>query len=125
MQGDYTSTAGGEAMDPAGSLSLWRTIRCRKFRIAFCGLLFLALAIGYHQTSGPWYESTAQVLVLKKHLETAPISGPNVVERPTEEYLPTHMLIRCGHRDRRNARSPPVPDRWRGIEADPRRWRPR
>ena len=80
-------------MAPAGSLSLWRTIRRRKFRIAFCGLRFLALAIAYHQTSGPWYESTAQVLVLKKHLETAPISGPNVVERPTEEYLPTHMLI--------------------------------
>src|SRR5262249_39549380 len=42
--------------------------------------------------AGPWYESSAQVLVIKKHLETSPITDPGQ-GRPQEDYLATHMLL--------------------------------
>jgi uncharacterized protein involved in exopolysaccharide biosynthesis len=74
-------------------LSIWQTVRRRKFRILLCAAFFIGLAVLYHQIAGPWNESSAQLLVLKKRLDTAPISGPSLVERPVDDYLPTHMLI--------------------------------
>jgi len=42
--------------------------------------------------TGPWYESSAQALVLKEQLPSEPISGPNPEARQ-EDSLSTHMLL--------------------------------
>jgi capsular exopolysaccharide synthesis family protein len=67
-------------------------LRRRGWRIALGALAGLALAVLYCVLFGPWYESTAQVLVLRKRLETSPISGPDQ-GRPQEDYLSTHILL--------------------------------
>ncbi len=41
---------------------------------------------------GPWYDSNAQLLVIKKRLDTAPITLPDQA-RIQEDYLSTHMLL--------------------------------
>jgi hypothetical protein len=43
---------------------------------------------------GPWYQSTALLLIIKRHLETSPMLGPNLAH-PPEDSLSTHMLILC------------------------------
>jgi capsular exopolysaccharide synthesis family protein len=94
MEREYVSGADQEAQSTTHSLALWQTIRRRKVRILICAAVFIALAVLYHQSAGPWYESTGQVLVLKKHLDTSPIlGGSNADTRLVEDYLPTHMLI--------------------------------
>jgi capsular exopolysaccharide synthesis family protein len=70
----------------------WQAIRRHKWRVVSGVTFAVALATAYAILTGPWYESTAQLLVRKKHLETAPISGPNAVQ-PAEDYLGTHILI--------------------------------
>lgn len=67
---------------------LWR----RKGRLTLFLVLGVALAVGYCLLFGPWYESSAQVLVIKKRLETSPITDP-AQGRPPEDYLSTHMLL--------------------------------
>jgi capsular exopolysaccharide synthesis family protein len=67
-------------------------VRRRKWRILLCLVLGLAGAVVYCLLAGPWYESSAQVLVIKKRLETSPISEPGQ-GRPQEDYLATHMLL--------------------------------
>jgi uncharacterized protein involved in exopolysaccharide biosynthesis len=67
-------------------------LRRRGWRIAFGALAGLMLAVLYCVLFGPWYESSAQVLVLRKRLETSPISGPDQ-GRPQEDYLSTHILL--------------------------------
>jgi capsular exopolysaccharide synthesis family protein len=67
---------------------LWR----RSWSVLLGVAAGLALGVLACALLGPWYESSAQVLVLKKHLDTAPISGPEQ-GRPPEEYLATHMLL--------------------------------
>jgi capsular exopolysaccharide synthesis family protein len=67
-------------------------IRRRKVRILVCLALGVALAVAYCALAGPWYESTAEVLVIKKRLQTSPISDPGQVP-PQEDYLATHMLL--------------------------------
>jgi uncharacterized protein involved in exopolysaccharide biosynthesis len=75
------------------SLAVWQIVRRRKYRIVMTVLAAVFLVWLYHQITGPWYEATAQVMVLKKHLQTSPISGPTGPGEPAEDYLPTHMLI--------------------------------
>jgi succinoglycan biosynthesis transport protein ExoP len=67
---------------------LWR----RKRRVVLFPAIGVALAVGYCFLFGPWYESSAQILVIKKQLETAPITDP-AQGRAQEEYLSTHMLL--------------------------------
>jgi uncharacterized protein involved in exopolysaccharide biosynthesis len=67
-------------------------VRRRKWRLVLCLVLGLAVAAASCVLVGPWYESSAQVLVIKKRLETSPISDPGQ-GRPQEDYLATHMLL--------------------------------
>lgn len=72
---------------------LWFTIWSHKWRIVTGVALGFLAAIFYHVSTGPWYESTARLLVIKKQLETAPISVPVNSSRVQEEYLPTHLMV--------------------------------
>jgi uncharacterized protein involved in exopolysaccharide biosynthesis len=71
---------------------VWQIIRRRKGRILLVMMLGLALATLYSAVSGPWYDANAQLLVIKKRLDTTPITGPDHV-RVQEDYLSTHMLL--------------------------------
>ena len=55
---------------------LARVLHRRKRWIVLGSLLGLALAATFHQLTGPWFEATAQLVILKKKLDTTPISGP-------------------------------------------------
>jgi polysaccharide biosynthesis transport protein len=88
-----TESPAAESRASRPSSLLGQTIRRRKVRIVLGVLAVLSLAALYHEFAGPWYVATAQVLVLKKHLDTSPISGPNVTGHVLEDYLPTHMHI--------------------------------
>src|SRR5436190_23160330 len=70
----------------------WQVIRRRKGRILAITLLGLGAAMVYCMVSGPWYDSTTQLLVIKKRLDTTPITGPDQT-RAQEDYLSTHMLL--------------------------------
>jgi capsular exopolysaccharide synthesis family protein len=67
-------------------------VRRRKSRILLGLALGVAAAAAYCYLAGPWYDSSAQVLVIKKRLETSPISDPGP-GHPQEDYLATHMLL--------------------------------
>jgi uncharacterized protein involved in exopolysaccharide biosynthesis len=71
---------------------VWQILCRRKGRLLAMVLLGLALAAAYCAVSGPWYDSSAQLLVIKKRLDTTPLSGPDHV-RVQEDYLSTHMLL--------------------------------
>ena len=71
---------------------VWNILRRRKGRILLSILLMMAFATAYCALAGPWYDSTAQLLVIKKRLDTTPITGPDQV-RAQDEYLSTHMLL--------------------------------
>jgi len=88
-------------VDPAGvpgkgegevQLSLWRVIRRRRWKIAVGVVVGLSLGVLFGVLTGPWYESTAEILVVKKQLQTEPLSGPNRDVRQ-DDYLATHMLL--------------------------------
>src|SRR3954453_8400754 len=88
-------------VDPAGvpgkgegdvPLSLWRVVRRRRWRIVGGVVVGLALGLLFGLLTGPWYESTAEILVIKKQLQTEPLSGPNREARQ-DDYLSTHMLL--------------------------------
>jgi polysaccharide biosynthesis transport protein len=73
-------------------LSLGRVLRRHRWRIALGVVVGLSLGVLFGALTGPWYESTAQLLVIKNRLDTAPISGPSPEQRP-DDYLSTHMLL--------------------------------
>jgi polysaccharide biosynthesis transport protein len=73
-------------------LSLWRVIRRRKWKIAVGVVVGLSLGVLFGVLTGPWYESTAEILVVKKQLQTEPLSGPSRDLRQ-DDYLATHMLL--------------------------------
>jgi uncharacterized protein involved in exopolysaccharide biosynthesis len=76
----------------AAYLEVWQVVRRRKWRILAMVVLALTAGAAYALLDGPWYDATAQLLVIKKRLETTPISGPEQA-RAQEEYLSTHMLL--------------------------------
>ena len=57
----------------------------------------LAMATLFCLLSGPRYDSPAQLLVIKKRLDTAPITGPDQFH-PNDDYLSTHMLLIASRR---------------------------
>jgi len=73
-------------------LEAWQVLRRRKWRLILVLMIGLALAASYCVLSGPRYESTTQLLVIKKRLDTSPITGPDQVHAP-DDYLSTHMLL--------------------------------
>src|SRR5262245_13587315 len=71
---------------------MWGLLRRRRGRIALGVFVGAALAVAACAVFGPWYESNARLLVDRKRLETAPLSGPQQGQ-PPEDYLSTHILI--------------------------------
>jgi uncharacterized protein involved in exopolysaccharide biosynthesis len=76
---------------------LWKLIRRHKLRILLGVVLGLALGTLACALGGPWYDSNAQMLVIKKRFDTAPITGPDQ-NRAHEDYLSTHMLLIASRR---------------------------
>src|SRR5437588_2478347 len=70
-----------------------RVLQRRKWCIVLSLAIAIASAFAIHQLCGPWHKASAQILVLKKRLDTQPISGPPTPGQPQDDYLPTHMLI--------------------------------
>jgi uncharacterized protein involved in exopolysaccharide biosynthesis len=96
MGGQHDPSANGRsaAYGPgiAVYLEVWRVVRGRKWRILALVVLALTAGAMYVLLDGPWYDASAQLLVIKKRLETTPISGPDQA-RAQEEYLSTHILL--------------------------------
>jgi polysaccharide biosynthesis transport protein len=88
-----TESAADESRASLPTSLLWQAVGRQKLRMVLGVLAVLSAAVLYHQLKGPWYVATAEVLVLKKQLDTSPISGPNVTGHVLEDYLPTHMVI--------------------------------
>jgi capsular exopolysaccharide synthesis family protein len=78
--------------ESSGHLSL-EFVRRRKWRIVVAVAVSLTMGLLYCALFGPWYESTSQVLVIKKRLETAPISGPNSSQSEPEDYQPVLQTL--------------------------------
>jgi succinoglycan biosynthesis transport protein ExoP len=76
---------------------VWEIVRRGKWRILLLVVLGLAAGAAYGALTGPWYDSSAQMLVIKKRLDTTPISGPDQA-RAQEEYLSTHILLMTSRR---------------------------
>ena len=76
---------------------LWQLLRRRKGRIVLTFLVGLAAAALFAIVAGPWYDSSVQLLVIKKRFDTAPITGTDQARAP-EEYLSTHMLLIASRR---------------------------
>jgi polysaccharide biosynthesis transport protein len=87
----HSTTAPGKAEGHV-PLNLGRAFRRNRWRIVVGVVVGLGLGVLYGVLTGPWYESTAEVWVFKKRLDTAPMSGPNSEARP-DDYLSTHMLL--------------------------------
>jgi uncharacterized protein involved in exopolysaccharide biosynthesis len=76
---------------------LWHALRRRKGRIVLALLLGIAGAVLFCAAAGPWYDSSAQLLVIKKRFDTAPITAADQ-GRASEDYLSTHMLLIASHK---------------------------
>lgn len=86
------SRATGSADNGPGQL-FGRILRRRK-RWIILGLVLGALAgLAYYALRGKEYESTAQILIIKKRLDTSPLSGTSPAGSPSEDYLSSHQLI--------------------------------
>jgi uncharacterized protein involved in exopolysaccharide biosynthesis len=96
MQTQRDLSSGGGTLPQGQGLAayqeVWGIVRRGKWRILLLMVLGLAGGAAYGVLTGPWYDSNAQLLVIKKRLDTTPISGPEQA-RAQEEYLSTHMLL--------------------------------
>jgi uncharacterized protein involved in exopolysaccharide biosynthesis len=100
IQPDRPITVPSALMGPGTTAfqDVWQAIVRRKWRILATIVLAVAVGCGYCLYAGPWYTSTAQLLVIKKRLETTPISGPDQPHVVQDDYLSTHMLIIASRR---------------------------
>lgn len=73
-------------------LDLLGLVQRRKGRIALGVFAGVALAAAACAVIGPWYEASARLLVIRKRLDTTPLSGAPQGHLP-EDYLSTHILI--------------------------------
>jgi uncharacterized protein involved in exopolysaccharide biosynthesis len=73
-------------------LEIWQIFWRRKGRILLVMIVGLLGAAGYCAVTGPRYDSSTQLLVFKKRLDTTPITGPDQNRAP-DDYLSTHMLL--------------------------------
>jgi len=72
----------------------WRVVVRRKWIIVLGAVLGLAAGSSYLLLTGPDYESTAEVLVIKKHLDNfSPTTGESSGQGPAEDYLATHQAV--------------------------------
>lgn len=98
---DLTHSSFHERALPA-YLEVWHILWRRKGRILFVLMLGLLGAALYCSFSGPRYDSTTQLLVIKKRLDTTPITGPDQAHA-ADDYLSTHMLLITSRRVIRRA----------------------
>jgi capsular exopolysaccharide synthesis family protein len=71
----------------------WRIVLRHKWIMVLGVVLGLVSGSLYFALKGPEYESTAELLVIKKHLETSPISGEASGQIQAEDYLATHQAV--------------------------------
>jgi capsular exopolysaccharide synthesis family protein len=71
----------------------WRIALRHKWIMAMGVVLGLATGSLYFALKGPDYESTAELLVIKKHLDNSPISGEAAGQIQPEDYLATHQAV--------------------------------
>ncbi len=92
-QNHYVSSMGGEPQEK--HFDFFRIMRRRKGLLFFGALAGLSCGLlGGWFLGGLNYESSAKILVIKKHLETAPISGPNAAQpQQVEDYLSSHQIV--------------------------------
>src|SRR5437870_11276431 len=86
-----TSSALAESPETLGYLNLWQIVRRRKWRVLLGVFTCLILGTAYLVLSGPQYESTAAVLVLKKRLETR--SEEHTSELQSRGHLVCRLLL--------------------------------
>jgi polysaccharide biosynthesis transport protein len=84
--------AGTTSEEKWAYLDVGGLVRRRKGRIALGVFVGVALAVAACAVIGPWYESSARLLVSRKQLVTTPLSGTSPGQAP-EDYLSTHILI--------------------------------
>ena len=76
-----------------GHLSLLRVAWQRKPLVALGLVIGLALGAFYYAQKTPVYQSTAQVLVIKKRPEALPLPGTDPRLSSYEDYLATHVAL--------------------------------
>lgn len=72
---------------------LWRMLRRRRWLLFFSALAGLGLGLGFYLYRGPEYQASARILVIKKRLETSPLSLPSPPQGLMEDYLSTHQVV--------------------------------
>jgi capsular exopolysaccharide synthesis family protein len=73
--------------------SLWRIAWRRKSLVALGVVVGLVLGGLYYAQKSPVYQSTAQVLVIKKRPDALPLSGADPRLSYFEDYLSTHVTL--------------------------------
>src|SRR5438105_8560406 len=87
------SSSGTASAEGAPDQLFLRILRRRKRWIMLGILLGCAAGVALYAIRGREYESTAQILVIKKRLETSPLSSGTASSTPTEDYLSTHQIV--------------------------------
>lgn len=80
----------------------WLVLRRQKGRVVLMTALGSLAAWLVCWAIGPRYDSTTQLLVIKKRLDTTPLTGPEQ-NRAADDFLSTHMLLITSRRVVKNA----------------------
>src|SRR6478672_11212403 len=71
--------------------SLWQVVWQHKLLFILGGLCGLGLALLYYVTCTPVYQTSAQILVVRKRLD--PTAGPDTRQGPVEDYVSTQRAL--------------------------------
>jgi capsular exopolysaccharide synthesis family protein len=91
MTDDQADDPGGPAPNAIGRLAhaAWQ----RRWLVAFCLVAGLALAVLAHAQKTPTYQSSTQVLVVKKQSNALPVAGGDPRLTVIEDYVSTHLVL--------------------------------
>src|ERR1700680_3446645 len=78
---------------PQGRLNPLRLFWRHKWLVLLGVVVGMAIGAIYHARSTPIYQSSAQLLVVKKTPTALPISGTEAHGGATEDYLSTHQTL--------------------------------